>query len=134
MQVIRLELLFQLAEHGIQARGDLLARHDQRQAVDAAGGILDAHAVALEHLEHLPERAHARGHTGLGNGDDGVVFLARDAGDEPTVVHVVERLHDERAGVVGVVGVADVERDVLLAHGEHRPLVQHLRAYVAKLP
>ena len=88
---------------------------------------------ALEHFEHMPERAHARGHTGLGDRDDGVVFLARDAGDEPTVVHVVERLHDERAGVVGVVGVADVERDILLAHGEDRALVQHLRADEAQL-
>ena len=35
--------------------------------------------------------------------------------------------------MVGVVGVADVERDVFLAHGEHRPLVQHLRADEAQL-
>ena len=89
--------------------------------------------MALKHLEHLPEHAHARGHAGFGDGDDGVVFLARDAGDEPPVVHIVERLHDERSGVIRGVGVADVERDVLLAHGEDRALVQHLRTDEAQL-
>ena len=49
------------------------------------------------------------------------------------LLRLVEGLADHRAGVVGLVRVADVQGDVLLAHGEDRPLVEHLRADVAQL-
>ena len=35
--------------------------------------------------------------------------------------------------MAGGVGVADIQRNVLLSHGEHRALVQHLRAHIAQL-
>ena len=58
-------------------------------------------------------------------------LAAGDAGDEALVCQLRRRRSAPvimRAGVVGLVGVADVQGDVLLPHREDRPLVQHLRA------
>ena len=87
-----------------------------------------------ENFQDPHERAGVAGHTGLGDGDDGEALLARDAGDEAAVVRVLlDALENGGAGVLRLVRVADVERDVLLTHGEDGALVEHLRADVAQL-
>ena len=90
--------------------------------------------MLFKNLEHLPQRAHLRTHSGLGNGDDGEIFAPGYAGDEAVADLLVGKaLHDKRAGVIRLVRVADVERNILLTHREHRALMQHLRAHVAQL-
>ena len=49
MDAVGLQLLLQVAQHGIQARSHLLGRHHQRYRVDAGGQVVHVDAVALQH-------------------------------------------------------------------------------------
>ena len=132
--LIRLHFLLQLAQHFIERAGNLVGRDDERDIVDAGRQIFDIDLVLGEHVENFDEGARFARHTGLGDGDDGESLLAGDAGDEAALLRLVaDGFQDHRARMVGGVGVADVERDVFLAHGEDRAFVQHLRADVAQL-
>ena len=55
MDAVGLQLLLQITQHGIQARGHLLGRHHQRYRVDAGGQVVHVDAVALQHLQDLPQ-------------------------------------------------------------------------------
>ena len=91
--------------------------------------------MPLQHRQDSAQDTHLVAHAPLGQGDDGKVLFARDAGDEPVGVNVPgEGLLDHGAGGVRVVGVADVDGDVLLPHRENGILVKHLGAGVAQLP
>ena len=97
--------------------------------------MLDRRLEALQYLKRPAERlAHV--HIVLGDGDDGEVAPPGNAGDEALVraVAVLHVLHDHRAGVVGGVGVADIERYALFLHRLHRLLMQHRCAHERQLP
>ena len=113
----------------------LLGRNDQADRVDAVRGILHRKAVGLKDFKHLAHRAHLGGQSLFADADHGEILLAGDAGDEvPVRVGVVvEALHDNGAGVGGIVGIADIERDVLFCHREDRVLMQDLRTEIAEL-
>ena len=133
--LIRLHFLLQLAQNLIEPLGDLFGRNDKRHNVDAGGDVLDVDLVLCQNFQNLENAARLRGHAGFGDGDDGKALFAGNAGDKAALLgFIVDGFKDHGAGMVERVGVADVERDVFLPHGENRPLVQHLRAYVAKLP
>ena len=135
VQGIRLHFLLNLAQNGVEAGSYGLGGHHHGHIVDAVGHVIHADAVPLQHGEHPPQHAHLAAHAPLADGDDGEILLAGDAGDEPLGVAVlVEPLLDDGAGVIGGIGVADVQGDILLPDGEDGALVEHLSAGVAQLP
>ena len=91
--------------------------------------------MALQDGEDLPQHANLVAHAPLGQGDDGEVLLAGNAGDEPVGIGIaLKALLDHGAGILRGVGIADVQRDVLLPHGEDGALVEHLGPGIAQLP
>ena len=91
--------------------------------------------MPLQHRQNLPQHAHLAAHAPLGQRDDREVLLAGDAGDEPVGIRIpIEPLPDHGARILGGIGIADVQRDVLLPDREDGSLVEDLSAAVAQLP
>ena len=91
--------------------------------------------MPFQHRQNSAQDADLIAHAPLGQRDDGKVLFARNAGDEPVGVNVPgEGLLNHGAGGLRVVGVADVDGDVLFPHRENGILVKHLRAGIAQLP
>ena len=138
MEAVGLDLLFDVAQRLIQRGRGLRRLHHQRHGVDAGGDILHVDAVAFQYLQRAAYRPLLGGHTVLRQGDDGEALFPGDAGDHAAGgtlrLRLVEALPDHGAGVVGLVGVADIQGDVLLPHRRDGALVEHLRADVAQLP
>ena len=134
-QAVRLHFLLDLSQDGVQAGGDGLGGHHHGHIVNAVGHIVHGDVVALQDGEDLPQHANLVAHAPLGQGDDGEVLLAGNAGDEPVRIGVaLKALLDHGAGILRGVGIADVQRDVLLPHGEDGALVKHLGPGIAQLP
>ena len=131
---VGLDFRANFVHNGIEMCGELFRGHGQRDAVDARGRVADGHAVFLHDAEDRAQRAGGAGQPLLGYSDDRKVLLARDAGDEALRVRRLnEVVGDERTGMAGIVGIADVQGNVLLAHGENGHLVQHLCAGIGEL-
>ena len=91
--------------------------------------------MPLQHRQNLPQHTHLAAHAPLGQRDDGEVLLAGNAGDKPVGIRIpVKPLPDHGARILGGIGIADVQRDVLLPDREDGSLVEDLGTAVAQLP
>ena len=96
--------------------------------------MLEGDAVLREDGQKPRGEAHLGVQHGLLDGDARKALFARDAGDDALLDGLIRPGHDHGAGILGAVGVADVDGDARLADGEHRVLVEDGRAHVAELP
>ena len=94
--------------------------------------MLEGDVALLQRLEHAAAEAQLAVHHILFHSDGGKSFFARNAGDRAAHMALV-RSDDHGAGVIRLVGVANVDRDAGHAHRENRVLVQHARAHIGKL-
>ena len=134
VQRIRLHLILNLTENGVQMGSQRLGGNYHRNVVNAVGNIVHADVVAHQNGQHLVQDTNLIAHALLGQGDDGEVLHAGDAGDEAVgVMTLFKALLNDGAGIVGRIGITDVQGDVLLADGENGAFMQHLRAGVAQL-
>ena len=132
---IGLHLLLDLTQNAVQTGGNLGGLHHQRNGVDTGGRILHVDLVLGQNGQQLQQGTGLRGHAALGDGDDGKALLPGNTGDEAVVLRfIVDAAEDHGAVVGGIVGVADVQGDILLPYREHRALMKHLRAQIAQLP
>ena len=137
MDGVGLEILLDLPQNLILAGPQLVRRHHQRNTVDAGGEIFHHKLIFLQNLQNAPQSPYLVAHAVFSDGDDGEILPPGNAGNKAAVLgflQLVKALPNHGAGVVGLVGVADVQRDILLPNGEDGPLMEHLRADVAQLP
>ena len=95
--------------------------------------MLHRDAVALEDGERPPHEADLARHVSLLHVHGDEVALAGDAGDEVLVLADARLLADDRALVLGTVGVLDLDGDVDLAHREDGLLLEDGGAHVGEL-
>ena len=126
--------------HLYKALGELLALtvklagiHNNADRVDTGGHVLRENIVVLEDLEQLAQEALVAVHSVLLDGDYGEVLLASDTSDDVFACRSVPGRNDERACVLGRVGVLYVDRYIGASYREDSVLVEHACAHVGKL-
>ena len=137
MDAVGLQHFLNVAQKLILAGPQLVRRHHQGNAVNARGQVLQHQLILFQHLQNPPQHAHLIAHAVFGDGDNGEILPSGDTRNEVSVqalLRLVEGLHDHGARMLRLIGVADVQGNILLPHREDGPLVKHLGSDVAQLP
>ena len=118
--------------HPVRLKG--FALDDDAHAVDAGGHMLKGNAVVLQDLQHLAAETDFAVHHILFHGDDAVSLVAGDAGDGGNGNLIGGVFTDHGAGVIRLVGIADIGGDTGPVDREHGVLMQDGGAHMAQLP
>ena len=96
--------------------------------------MFKGHTVVFKHLQHLAAETDFAVHHVLFHGDNAVSLVAGDTGDGGNGNLVGSVLADHGAGMIRLVGIADIGGDAGLVYREHRILMQDGSTHVAQLP
>ena len=101
--------------------------------VHARGQMLKGDLVVLQNVQNASAKADLGVHQILLDGDDRKALLARNTRDDALGIILLGSRHDHGSGSVRIVGVADIDRNACVAHGENSLLMQNRCTHVGKL-
>ena len=96
--------------------------------------MLKENIVSLKYLQKSAADAQLAVHHVFFNGDCAVAFMPGDTGDYRIALMLFGQLmHNHRTECIRLVGIADVDGNTALRHGEYRVLVQHRGPHIGEL-
>ena len=95
--------------------------------------MLDRNLVFFKHLQHLATESYLGIHHGLFNGNGNKAVCPRNSRDGVPGLPA-GALHDQSSLVLGLVRVADVDRNARLSHRENGILMKHACPHIGQLP
>ena len=132
IHLIGAQLAFDFVQDFSQVVLQLLLGDDHRNAVDTAGEMFHIDVVSFQNTQQSLDVSNFGAHQVLVETDNGEVLGACDTGDNTAVIFRLCTGYDHGSGMFRIVGISDVDGDILTSYGVDGIFVQNAGAHVGQ--